>query len=150
MATMEIGDAVHIKEITRRNTTKTETWGLGRGQIREDLKSTLLKVKHNQCCSVAMSCPTLCNSMACNTPAFHVLHYLLEFAQTNVDQVGDAMQLSHLCHPLFFLPSIFPSIKVFSSESALHIQWPKYWSFSLSFSVSPSSEYSVMTSFRID
>ena len=53
-----------------------------------------------------------------------------------------------LCCPLLFLPSIFPSIRVFSSESVLHIMWPKYWSFS--FSVSPSNEYSVLLSFRID
>ena len=54
----------------------------------------------------------------------------------------------NLCHPLFFLPSIFPSIRVFSSESALRIRWPKYWSFS--FSISPSSETSGLISFRID
>ena len=53
-----------------------------------------------------------------------------------------------LCHPLLLLPSIFPSIKVFSNESALHIRWPKYWS--LSFSISPSNEYSELISFRID
>ena len=53
-----------------------------------------------------------------------------------------------LCRPLLFLPSIIPSIRVFSSESALQIRWPKYWSFS--FSVSPFNEYSGMTSFRID
>ena len=53
-----------------------------------------------------------------------------------------------LCHHLLLLPSIFPSIKVFSSESVLCIQWPKYWSFS--FSISPSNEYSGMISFRID
>ena len=52
-----------------------------------------------------------------------------------------------LCHPLLRLPSIFPSIRVFSSESALHIRWPKYWSFS--FSISPSNEYSGLISFRI-
>ena len=52
------------------------------------------------------------------------------------------------CHPLLLLHSIFPSIRVFSSESALHIRWPKYWSFS--FSISPSSEYSGLISFRID
>ena len=52
-----------------------------------------------------------------------------------------------LCHPLL-LPSIFPSIRVFSNESVLHIRWPKYWSFS--FSISPSNEYSGLTSFRID
>ena len=53
-----------------------------------------------------------------------------------------------LCHPLLLLPSIFPSIRVFSNESALHIMWPKYWSFS--FSMSPSIEHSVLISFRID
>ena len=53
-----------------------------------------------------------------------------------------------LCHPLLLLPSIFPSIRVFSNESALHIRWPKYWSFS--FSIRPSSEYSGLISFRID
>ena len=53
-----------------------------------------------------------------------------------------------LCRPLLLLPSIFPSIRVFSNESVLHIRWPKYWSFS--FSISPSNEYSGLTSFRID
>ena len=53
-----------------------------------------------------------------------------------------------LCRPLLFLPSIFPSIRVFSNESALHIRWTKYWSFSLS--ISPSNEYSGLVSFRID
>ena len=53
-----------------------------------------------------------------------------------------------LCHPLLLLPSIFPSIKVFSSESVLPIRWPKYWSFS--FSISPSNEHSGLVSFRID
>ena len=60
------------------------------------------------------------------------------------------MPSSHLilCHPLILLPSYFPSIRVFSNESVLHIRWPKYWSFS--FSISPSNEYSELTSFRID
>ena len=53
-----------------------------------------------------------------------------------------------LCHPLLLLPSVFPSIRVLSNESALHIRWPKYWSFS--FSISPSSEYSGLISFRMD
>ena len=55
---------------------------------------------------------------------------------------------SNLCHPLFLLPSIFSSIRVFSNESALHIRWSKYWSFS--FSISPSNEYAGLISFRID
>ena len=64
--------------------------------------------------------------------------------------IESVMPSSHLilCHPLFLLPSIFPSIRVFSNESALHIRWPKYWSFS--FSISPSNEYSGLISFRID
>ena len=53
-----------------------------------------------------------------------------------------------LCHPLLLLPSIFPSIRVFSNESALHIRWPKYWSFS--FNISPSNEYPGLISFRMD
>ena len=53
-----------------------------------------------------------------------------------------------LCHSLLLLPSVFPSIRIFSNESVLHIRWPKYWS--LSFSISPSNEYSGLISFRID
>ena len=53
-----------------------------------------------------------------------------------------------LCHPLLFLPSIFPSIMVFSNESTLHIRWPKYWSFS--FNISPSNEHAGLISFRMD
>ena len=55
-----------------------------------------------------------------------------------------------LCHPFLFLPSVFPSIRVFSNELALHIRWPKYWHFSFSFSISPSEEYSGLISFRIE
>ena len=63
--------------------------------------------------------------------------------------IESVMPSNHLilCHPLLLLPSVFPSIKVFSSESALHIRWPRYWSFS--FSISPSNEYSGLISFRI-
>ena len=64
--------------------------------------------------------------------------------------IASVMQSNHLVHrhPLFLLPSVFPSIRVFSNESVLHIRWPKYWSFS--FSISPSSEYSGLISFRMD
>ena len=99
------------------------------------------------CCSVDKSCLTLCNPMDCSTPGFPVLHHLLELAQTHVNGVGDAIQPYHvLCHLLLLLPSIFSSIRVFSSESALPIRWPKYWSFC----ISPSNEYSGLISFRID
>ena len=64
--------------------------------------------------------------------------------------IESVMPSNHLilCHPLLLPPSIFPSISVFSNESALHIKWPKYWSFS--FSISPSNEYSGLISFRMD
>ena len=64
--------------------------------------------------------------------------------------IKSVMPSNHLilCHPLFLLPSIFPSIRVFSNMSVLHIRWPKYWSFS--FSISPSNEYSGLISFRMD
>ena len=68
----------------------------------------------------------------------------------NLMSIESVMPSNHLiiCRPLLLLPSIFPSIRVFSSESVLHIRWPKYWSFS--FSISPSKEYSGLISFRMD
>ena len=79
---------------------------------------------------------------------FPVPHQLLEIAQTHVHRISDAIQPSHpLLSPLF-LSSIFPSIRVFSNESALYIRRPKYWSFS--FSISPSNKYSGLISFRVD
>ena len=82
------------------------------------------------------------------TPCFPVYHQLPKPAQTHVHR--DIMTSNHLilCCPLLFLPSIFPSIRVFSNESVLCIRWPKYWSFS--FSISPSNEYSGLISFRMD
>ena len=84
--------------------------------------------------------------MSCSTPC-PVQHQLLEPTQTHVHWVGDAIQPSH---PLAFpslLPSIFPSIRVFSTESALHIRWPKYWSFS--FNIRPYNEHPGLISFRM-
>ena len=97
---------------------------------------------------VPQLCTTLCNPMDCSTPGFLVFHYLLELAQTHVHRVGDASNHLILCRPLLLPPSIFLSIRVFSSKSVLRIRWPKYWSFS--FSISPSNEYSGSISFRID
>ena len=65
-----------------------------------------------------------------------------------IESINDTIQHLILCHPLLPLPSIFPSIRVFSGESVLCIRWPKYWSFS--FSISPSNEYSGLISFRVD
>ena len=98
------------------------------------------------CCSVSKSCPTLCDTINSSMQIFPVLHYLQELAQTYVHWVGDANQAFHSHCPLLLLPSVFPIIRVFSNESALHVSWPKYWSFS----ISPSDEYSGLVSFRID
>ena len=84
--------------------------------------------------------------MDCNTPGSFVLHYLPEFSQILVHWVGDAIQLFHPLLPSSPFACNLSSIRVFSAESALHIRWPKYWSFSFS----PSSEYSGLISFRID
>ena len=91
------------------------------------------------CCSVAQPCLTLCNPMDCSTPGFPVPHHLPErlLKLMSIESVIPSNHL-FLCHPLFLLPSIFPSIRVFSSEVTPRIRWPKYWSFS----ISPSSEYS--------
>ena len=101
------------------------------------------------CCSVAQSCPTICDPMDYSTPGFPVLYQILELAQTHVYWVyHPTIQLSHPLLPPSPPPSIFPSIRVFSNESALCIRWPKYWGFS--FSISPSNKYSGLISFRID
>ena len=84
--------------------------------------------------SVGQSRRTLCDSMDCSSPGFPVHHKILELAQTHVHWVMPSNNLI-LCHPLL-LPSIFPSIKIFSNESLLHIRWPKYWSFSFSLTLS--------------
>ena len=133
-----------------------ESWGQGRGGRRGGINweigidpYTLLYIKFCCFCLVAKSSPTLCDPMDCSMPDFPVTHHLQEFAQTHVHWVGDSIQTSHLlCCPLLLLPSIFPSIWVYSSELALHTRWPKYWSFS--FSIGPSKEYSELISFRID
>ena len=98
--------------------------------------------------SVAQSCLTLCNPMDCSTPGLPVHHQLPEFTQTHA--IEWVMPFNHLilCRPLLLPPSIFPSIRVFSDESALRIRWPKYWSFS--FNISSSSEYSGLISLRRD
>ena len=98
--------------------------------------------------SVSQSCLTLCHPMDCSVPGFPVHHQLPEFTQTHVHRVGDAIQPSHPLLSSLLLPSICPSIRVFSNESAPCIRWPKYWSYS--FSISPSNEYSGLISFRMD
>ena len=98
--------------------------------------------------SVAQLCPTLCNPwIAACQASLSITNSRSSLKLTSIESV---MPSSHLilCHPLLLLPPIPPSIRVFSNESALHMRWPKYWSFS--FSISPSKEYPGMISFRMD
>ena len=98
--------------------------------------------------SVAQSCPTLRNPMDHSTPGLPVHHQLPEFTKTMY--IKSVMPSNHLilCCPLLLLPSIFPSIGVFSNELVFCFRWPKYWSFS--FNISPSNEHPGLTSFRMD
>ena len=86
--------------------------------------------------SVAQSGTTLCDPMDCSMPVFSVHHQLLELKLMSIESVMPSNHLN-LCHPLLLLPSVFPSIRVFSSESLLHIRWPKYSGVSASTSVLP-------------
>ena len=138
-------------------------YGPGSMQQRSEQKKISLKAFSYQpfsviCCSqypneipivqFTQSCPTLCDPMDCSTPGFPVHHQLPELAQTHVHQVSDVIQPLILCRPLLLLPSIFPSIRVFSNESVLCIRWPKYWAFSFSISLLLNTQGSF--SFRID
>ena len=100
------------------------------------------------CCSVTKSYLSLRDPMDCNMPGSSVFSFswgLLKFMSTELVMLSNYLIL---CGPLLLLPSVFPSIRVFSNESAFLIKWQKYWSFS--FSISPSKEYSGLISFRID
>ena len=105
-------------------------------------------MNQTQFSSVAQSCPTLCDPMNHSTPGLPIHHQLRSLPK--LMSIESMMPSNHLilCHPLLFLSSTFPSIRVFSNESALHIRWPKYWSFS--FNISPSNEYPGLISFRMD
>ena len=101
-------------------------------QIKTTMTYHLTQVRI-QFSSVTQSCPTLCDPMNHSMPGLPVHHL--------------PSNRLILCHPLLLLPSNFPRIRVFSNDSALHIRWPKYWSFSLS--ISPSNEHPGLVSFRM-
>ena len=94
------------------------------------------------CCPVTQSCPT--------SPCQASLSFAISWSLLKLLSIELVLPSNHLvlCCPLLLLPSMFPSIRVFFNESALHIRWPKCWSFS--FSISPSNEYSGRISFRMD
>ena len=107
--------------------------------ICQNRKKTISKYLSNilpfQFSSVGQLCPTLCDPMGCSTPGFPVHHQLPSFLK--LMSIESVMPSNHLllCRPLLLLPSVFPSIKVFSSESVLCIRWPKDWSFRFSFAL---------------
>ena len=109
----------------------------------KQILQSVQSIQSTQFSSVTQSCPTLCDPMNRSTPGLPVHYQLL----MSIELVMPSNHLI-LCCLLLLLPSIFPSISVFSNESALCIKWPKYWSFS--FSISPSNEYSGLISFRIN
>ena len=100
--------------------------------------------------SVVQSCLTLCDPMKWIAARQAFLSITNSRSPPKPMSIESVMPSNHLilCHPLLFLPSIFPSIRVFSNESALSIRWPKYWSFS--FNISPSNEHPGLISFRMD
>ena len=101
-----------------------------------------------QLSSVSQLCPAFATSWTAARQAS--LFITSSWNLLKLMSIESVMPSSHLilCHPLLLLPSVFPSIKVFSNESVLHIRWPEYWSFS--FSISPSNEYSGLISFKMD
>ena len=116
-----------------------------------------LKILHLYLCRMLLlfSCPVMSNSLWPKWLQYArpiCPSHLPKFAQVHVHCISDAAQPSHPLTPLLFLPSIFPSIRDFSSESAVLIRWSKYlsFSFSFSFSISPSDEYSGLISLKID
>ena len=146
----------------RKTYRKDKTWGNKRNRNQKLLvnlnyqsrqntfaKLSKLLIEFSSVSSVAQSCPTLCDPMDCSTLGLPVHHQLWE-SLLKLMSIALVMPSNHLilCLPLLLLPSIFPSIRVFSYESALRISWPKYWSFS--FSISPSNEYSGLISFKMD
>ena len=98
--------------------------------------------------SVTQLCPIPCNPMYCSTPGLPIHCQLLDFTQAMSIELVMPSNYLILWRPLFLLPSIFPSIRLFSNEPVLRIRWPKYWSFT--FTISPSHEHPGLISFRMD
>ena len=101
------------------------------------------------CCSLTQSCPITMQSSEQQATCQVSLSFTISQSLVKLMSIELRMPSNHLilCHPLLILPSIFPRIRLFSNESALHLRWPKYW---FSFSISPSNEYSGLIVFRID
>ena len=102
----------------------------------------------SHCYSVTQSCLALYNPMDCGTTGLPVPHHLLEFDEAHGHCISDAIHPSHPLMPSVPSALVFPSIRNFSNELAVHIRWPNYWIFS--FSISPSNEYSGLISFKFE
>ena len=133
------------------------TWGLSSAITDFTAMNFLITVSRDTfpCISLALSVQFCCSGVSeSGTPWTAARQASLSITNSQslikLMSIESVMPSNHLtlCHPLHLLPSIFPSIRVFSNESVLHIRWPKYWSFS--FSISPSNECSGLTSFRMD
>ena len=103
-------------------------------------------------CSVQFSCSVISDTLRPHGAHQASLSITNSWSLLKLMSIESVMPSNHLilCRPLLLRPSMFPSIRVFSNESVLHIRWPKYWSFSFSFRIGPSNEYSRLISFRID
>ena len=123
-------------------------WDMSASRLSQWTEPGNIRTLYIQFSSVAHSCPTLWDPEDCSPPGLPVHHQLPELLK--LMSIELVMPSNHLIlsWPLLLLPSIFPSIKVFSNESVLCIRWPKYWSFSLS--ISPCNKYSGLISFRMD
>ena len=129
-------------------------WTLIQGWLRPAKKSSI-NVGGGVNCRVIFSSVQFSHSVMSNSLRSHGLQCSSlsstnSWSLLNLMSIEAMMPSNHLilCHPLLLLPSIFPSIRVFSNESVLHIRWPKYWSFS--FNISPSNEHSGLLPFRMD
>ena len=134
-------------QVHRGKTVRTHQGGPCASQERSHQKPVLIATL-DCCCSVAQLCPTLCDPMDCSTPGLPVLN--IAWNLPKFMSFALVMPSSHLVlwRPLLLLPSIVPSIRDYSSESAVRIRWPKYWSFS--FSISASNEKSGLISLKMD
>ena len=120
------------------------TWQGSTGYVCHEVDRCLCQWEN--CCSVTKSCPTLCDPKDCSTPGF--LSFTISRSLLKLMSIESVMLSNRLAlHCLLLLSSVFPSIRVFYSESALCIRWPKHWSFS--FSISPFNEYSAWFPFKI-
>ena len=144
-AMTNLNSVLQSGDITADQGPYSQIYGFSRDHV------WMCELDHKECCQSIqlLSCVQLfATPWYRSTRGLPVHHWLPEFTQTHVRWVSDAIQPSYPLHPLLLLPSIFPSIRVYSKESVLYIRWPKNWSFS--FSINPSNEYSGLISFRMD